>query len=217
MEAIVETSFPFLRLPLELQNHVLGYLLPNEKAIGLPSGQQVEYAKKYPYCCEAVKFRSGNEKCFPAILRVNRQISEQGHYIAYNRSFIISLTEHRNCDFLRSRGRFGDFPFDKAKQIQIDIHFDSDPVILWDLLWSTDTVTKYLASYSLRSLKINCFEENTQVSPVMISGLSRVGEQVKLDLELILQAFKRLKNVGMCEISLLPQPMREPLNPEQDN
>lgn len=220
MEAVGDPNpFPFLRLPLELQNHVLSYLLPNEKAIGIPYGRQDESTEDYSYYGEAVKYRSGNEECYPAILRVNRQISEQGHNIAYNRVFMIRVTDI-GYSFLKHH--WDDetedltFPFDKAKQVQIDIHI-SDPLRLHELLVFIMKIKNLLAEYSLKSLKINFIdEEDAEISPIMSRGLSYAGALVGSDLELMLLPFKIL-DVGICEISLLPSPKQAPASSEQDN
>lgn len=229
METIGDPNpFPFLRLPPELQNQVLSYLLPNKKAIGIPYGRQVESTEDGSYYGAAVKYRSGNDQCSPAILRVNRQISEQGHNIAYNRVFMIRVTDI-GYSFLKYHWEDETedltFPFDKAKQVQIDIHFNSDPLRQHELLGFIRMIKNLLAGYSLKSLEINFIdEEDAEISPItsrglsptMSRGLSYAGALVNSDLELMLLPFKLL-DVGTCEISLLPPPQQAPASSVQDS
>lgn len=213
MEAIPgPNSFPFLRLPVELQYQILGYLLPNEKTIGIDYGRHFTCAEEGPYYDWTVKYRAGNDTCYPSILSVNRQISEHGQHIVYNRVFLIKVTD-TGYSFLKYHRDFDAedliFPFDKAKQIQVDIHFCSDPARLYELLFYIMEVKDLLSGYSLKSLQINIFDdEDTHISPISSSGLSYATALVDSDLELMLLPFKDLKNVGMCEISLLPPPRR---------
>lgn len=201
--------FPFLRLPVELQQHVLGYLLPNEKTIGIDYGRHLACTREGSYYNRGVTYRTGNEPCYPSILGVNRQISEHGQSIAYNRVFLISVTDN-GYSFLKYHRDFDAedliFPFHKAKQIQVDIHFCSDPAGLYELLFYILEVKDLLSGYSLRSLKINFFDEDTDNSSINSSVLSYATELADSDLELMLLPFHSLKNVGMCEISLLPPP-----------
>ncbi|MCJ1267808.1 hypothetical protein MMC22_007694 [Lobaria immixta] len=225
MEAIADptTPFSFLRLPMELQIQILGYLLPNENAIGVLYGEQVVLATEDPYYYdEAVQYRSGNEACYPAILGVNRQIYEQGHHITYNRVFKIKVTESGYSFLKYHRESVAEdliFPFNNAKEIQIDIHFKRTTVRLFRLLTFIRKIQATLAGYSLKSLKINLFDEDKQIRRIMTGGLSRAAKLVESDMELMLQPFKLLQNVGMCKISLLllPPPTKAATSSEQDN
>lgn len=225
MEAIADstTPFPFLRLLMELQIQALSYLLPNGNAIGVLYGKQVVFAKEDPYYYdEAVQYRNGNEACYPAIQGVNRELYEQGQHITYNRVFKIRMTESGDSFLKYHRESVAEdliFPFDKAKEFQIDIHFKRTTVRLFRLLSFIRKIQATLAGYSLKSLKINLFDEDKQILRIMTGGLSRAAKLVESDIELVLQPFKLLQDVDRCKISLLllPLPMETPTNSEQDN
>ena len=164
---------------------------------------------------------SGNdEECDAAVLRVNRQFNHDLRPLVWrNRTFKIDVTEF-GYSFLKWH-RAPDigppvFPFHVAEYLEIDVHLDMDPERYTDegfdfdaekffnLRNSIGAVTWLIAERPLKNLNINLIETvrltASGIRPHSCRGLA------ESDIELLLQPFRLVRNVGKLEINLVLHP-----------
>lgn len=101
------------------------------------------------------------------------------------------------------------------RRIQIDIHLDTDPEVLFDIRTVHRKVVGLLKESPINSLRVNFYDEdtlqthqkkskaNTFHTPSIVSGLSYIMELPESDLEFMLQPLRGLRQVGKCHLGLL--------------
>lgn len=119
---------PFLKLPNELRNQILGYLVPDLDVIS--NIFQPECDSRHCGGVFGGEFclRKDHDSRHMKILRVNRQLYAEGSSIAYGRTFLVKI-EWNAIDFLTyslsfTRGlenTVGLFPFHMVRHLHVEI------------------------------------------------------------------------------------------------
>ena len=221
--------FPLMLLPFELRAKILQCLLPDEPSI--------DFSLKRPGSRNIHRYRRDNDNCYTAVLRINRQLYEEGTRIVYNREIV--MTE-RMVKFWKvpwtdpeaASAHTPVFPFHKAKQLTIQ----AGPSIFPAGGWGTYVRLIHLCAYihrcspSLRRVHLLFWEKEPGALKQPAAGWLRpLQTQIGLPdrsfypiftskawdllnnsstLEMLLQPLARLPQAEMYTIEVIAQSTR---------